>query len=161
MAIRAVPTVSEEIYLQDLSDRVKRLEGEDCPREEQAWVKVRQATEGDQLQVSQRYADSEVVWQADGSAKETRSTNTLEDRMFKAYLVLVDAGNITDKGDNPVFGFSEKGDYPKFKGTWSQFKEKWSVLPPAAASAIELALYKLNPQWDIFGLVSEDEEEGE
>lgn len=157
MAINAVPTISDEIYLRDVSERVKKIEG-DCPKKECAWVKVRQATEGDQLQVSQRYADSEVVWQVDGSAKEKRSSNTLEDRMFKAYLVLTDAGNIFDGGEKPIFEFADRGDYPKFKGTWAQFKNRWSLLPPAAASAIELALYRLNPQWDVFGLVQEDDE---
>lgn len=157
MAINAVPTISDEIYLRDVSERVNQMEG-DCPKKECAWVKVRQATEGDQLQVSQRHADSEVVWQADGSAKERRSSNTLEDRMFKAYLVMVDAGNILDRKGEPVFEFVDKDDYPKFKGTWARFKERWSLLPPAAASAIELSLYKLNPQWDIFGLMQESEE---
>lgn len=159
MAIQAVPTISEEIYLRKLSKRVLELEGEDCPPAEQAWVKVRQATEGDQLQVSQRYAESEVYWQTDGSIKEKRSTNMLDDRMFKAYLVLVDAGNIVDSEGAPLFEFKDSDDFPRFKGTYSKFKERWSQLPPVAATSIEMALYSLNPQW---GRVRErDDEEGE
>jgi len=156
MAIQAVPTISEEIYLQDLTERVKKLEGED-PRKEQAWVKIRQATEGDQLQISARNADSEVVWQADGGAREKRSNNPLEERMFKAYLVLVDAGNIVAPDGKPVFKFSEGDDYPKFDGSWADFKSRWGLIPSVAADAIELAIYKLNPQWDVFGLMTEGE----
>ena len=161
MAIHAVPTISEEIYLQDVSERVKEMEGKNCPKKERAWVKVRQATESDQLQVSQRHADTEVLWMADGSAKEKRSRNVLEDRMFKAYLVMVGTGNIFAMEDKPVFEFADKDDYPKFKGTYSKFQDRWGLLQPAVADAIELAIYKLNPQWDVFGLMSEEDEEGE
>lgn len=161
MTIHAVPTISDEIYLQEISEKVKRLEGSDCPKKDMAWVRVRQATESDQLQVSQRNSGSEVLWLADGSAKEKRDRNVLEDRMFRAYLVLVDVGNIVDKNGDPVFEFAESGDYPKFKGTFSKFQDKWGVLQSSVADAIEMAIYKLNPQWDVFGLMREDDEEGE
>lgn len=161
MAINAVPTMSDEIYLRDVSDRLKKLEGDDCPPAERAWVKVRQATEGDQLQISQRYAESEVHWRPDGSITEKRSSNILDDRMFKAYLVMVDAGNIFDREGDPLFEFKDGGDYPKYAGTYSKFKEHWMLLPPVAAGAIELALYELNPQWGFTTRDTEEDDEGE
>lgn len=158
MAIQAVPTISKELYLRELSDQVEKLEG-DCPKKEQAWVKVRQASEGDQLQISQRSAESDVMWLPDGSAKETRSTNPAEERMFRAYLVLVDTGNITDADEKPLFKFKDTGSYQSFDGSYSDFKEAWAQLPPPAAYAIELATYTLNPQWDWLSRIREEEGE--
>jgi len=154
MAINAVPTISKEIYLQDWSEAVKKMEGEDCPRKEQAWVRVRQATEGDQLQVSQRYEDIEYTYTPDGSTMEKRTSNVLEDRMFKAYLVLVEVANILDKKGKPVFKFKDGPDYPKFDGEYSEFQDRWALLPSVGADAIELAVLSLNRQWDYLGIVA-------
>jgi hypothetical protein len=149
MAIHAVPTISEEIYLQDLSKAVKRMESDD-PRKEQAWVKVRQATEGDELQVSQYRAEaSELLWRQDGNAMEKRTKGMLEERMFRAYLVLIDAANIFDPHGEPLFEFEEGDDYPKFDGNYSKFQDRWGLLHPEVADAIELAMYETNPQWDV------------
>lgn len=162
MAIQAVPTISDEVYLRDMSKLLLDLEGKDCPPSERAWVKVRQATEGDQLQISQRNAESEVMWKPDGDIIERRSSNYLDDRMFRAYLVLVDAGNIFGKDGDPLFEFKDGNDYPKFDGTYSEFKRRWAQLPPVAAGAIELALNELNPQWGLSRSSQKDnDEEGE
>lgn len=162
MAIHAVPTISDEIYLQDVSRSIKKMEGSDCPKEECAWVKVRQATEGDQLQVSQHRAEaSELLWLQDGNAMEKRSKGALEERMFRAYLVLTDAGNLFDAKDNPLFTFKEGDDYPKFDGSYAKFKKCWGQLHPQVADAIELAMYETNPQWDVMRAFLEAQQEGE
>ncbi len=158
MAIHAVPTISDELYLQNVSQTVKRLEGAECPKKEQAWVKVRQATESDELQVSQHRASaSELTWLQDGRAQEKRLKGRLEERMFRAYLVLVDAGNILDAKQKPLFTFKDGQDYPKFDGSYSQFKERWGLLQPEVADAIEMATYEVNPQWNLAAvLLGED-----
>lgn len=161
MAIHAVPTISEEIYLQDLSKAIKKMEKGD-PRKEQAWVRVRQATEGDELQVSQYRAEaSEMLWRRDGNALEKRTKGMLEERMFRAYLVLIDAANIFDLDGKPLFEFKDGDDYPKFKGTYAEFQDRWALLQPEVADAIELAMYETNPQWDTLRALMETQKEGE
>jgi len=159
VAIQAVPTVSAPIYLQDWSKEVAEMEGEDCLRDEQAWVQVRQATEGDQLRISQNYEGVELVHQTDGSTRELRTRNILEDRMFRAFLVLTSAANILDNQGNEIFTFKDGANYPKFSGTYAKFKEQWNLIPPAAADAIELAVLSINRQWDNIGLVDYVREE--
>jgi hypothetical protein len=168
MTIKAVPTVSEPIYLQDWSVAVKELEGEDCPREKQAWVVVRQATEGDHLRASRRDENIEYLHQPDGNTRETVTSNLLDERMFQAYLVLVDAGNILDADDVPIFTFKRGPDYDRFNGGYAEFQNRWGLLPSIAADAIGVAVYTLNPHWDRFRILTqieaakkEAQEEGE
>lgn len=153
MAIQAVPTISAPIYLQDWSKEVGEMEGEDCLRDDQAWVQVRQATEGDQLRISQNYEGVELYHQADGTTRELRTRNILTDRMFRAFLVLTGAANILDPNGNEVFTFKDGPNYPKFDGSYGKFKEQWQLIPPEAADAIELAVLSINRQWDNIGLV--------
>lgn len=161
MTITATPIISEEIYLQDMSDDVKDLEG-DCPRDEQAWVMVRQATESDNLRHEQQVATVELTHEG-GKTYEKRQSNIRQEWAFETFLALHAAGNIEGPDGGPLFEFKDTGPYNRVKGTFEKFKETYGLLPGPVARAIIRAVYTINSDWDWLGISytpEEDEEDG-
>ncbi len=159
MAIKAKPIISEEIYLQDLSEEVKELEG-DCPRDEQAWVMIRQATEADNLRHEREISTVELTHEG-GVTKETRYSSISNDRAFEIYLTLHDAGNITGADGQPLFEFKDTGPYNRVKGTFDKFKDDYGLLPGDVTRAMCKAVYLINPKWDWLGIAHKEREERE
>lgn len=159
MAIKAMPVISEEIYLQDMSEDVKELEG-DCPRDEQAWVMVRQATESDNLRHEQQIATVELVHEG-GKTHEKRRSSIREEWAFESFLTLHAVGNIEGPDGNPLFEFKDMGPYNRVKGTFEKFKQTYGLLPGSVARAIIKAVYTVNPDWDWLGITFEPEDEEE
>jgi len=157
MAIKAKPIISEEIYLQDLSEDVKELEG-DCPRDEQAWVMIRQATEADNLRHEREVSTVELIHDG-GVTKETRFSSISNDRAFEVYLTLHNAGNITGPEGNPLFEFKDTGPYNRVTGTFDRFKENYGLLPGDVARAMSKAVYLINEKWDWLGISHQEREE--
>lgn len=149
MAIKALPIVSQPIYLAELSDEVKEMEG-DCPKDERAWVIVRQATEADNTQRAALRSEVTVRWQKDGTAEEIRDVNLREMWAMEIYLTLCDAGNILDADDKPLFKFVDTGPYGKVKHGFADFKKAYGSLASPVTASIRRAVYKINSDWDWF-----------
>ncbi len=148
MAIRAVATVSPQIYLCDISEKVKELEG-DCKKDERAWVIVRQGTEGDDIALQELRSRSALRWD-DGSPEETRQWNALEARAVASHRTMCDAGNIYGPEDKPLFSFETGKYHSRNKMVFSEFLEAWGSLQPDVVDAVLTAILSLNPQWEWF-----------
>ena len=151
MAIKALPIISKPIYLGELSDEVKEMEGS-CPKDKRAWVIVRQATEADNTQRAALRSEVTVRWQEDGTAEEIRDVNLRELWAMEVYLCLCDAGNILDADDKPLFKFVDTGPYGKVKHGFAEFKEAYGVLASPVTATIRRAVYTLNSDWDWFAV---------
>lgn len=149
MAIKALPIISGPIYLQDLNQEVKQLEGEECPRDEQAWVIVRQATELDNQRRSSLVSKRRVEWNDDGRVEEW-DDNPLEVFATEVYCCLVDAGNIweDDSGTKSLFKFKDGPDYQKLSMGYGDFRKAYGKLPLPVTRAIRAAVLEMNPDWD-------------
>jgi len=149
MAIRAIPTISEPIYLQDISTEVKEMEGHDCPREEQAWVIVRQGTEADNCQRAAMRSKYTLRWQNDGSAEEERDVNQRELWTLEVYMTLCGAGGIfsDEECTKPLFEFEKGKSFDKITLDFAKFKGVYGTLPSIVTTAILRAVYSLNPDW--------------
>lgn len=160
MSIATKPIISEMIYLQDLSKDVKEMEG-DCPRDEQAWVMIRQATESDNLRREQVITKVELFHET-GVTREIRQSTIRNDRAYEAFLTLHAIGNIMGPDGSPLFEFKDTGPYNKVKGTFDKFRGDFGLLPGAVARAIALAVYSINEDWNWMRMApdkGEDEEE--
>lgn len=146
MAIRAVPIISDRIFLREISDEVAKLEG-DCKKDERAWVIVRQATEADNRERSARYSSSTLMWTDDG-VQENRTDNVRERWAHEVFLVLCDAGNILDAKGGPLFKFHKRGDFNAVDGGFQDFLDSYGRLNSVVATAILRAVYSSNPDWD-------------
>jgi len=157
MTIKALPTISDQIYLQDLNEDVKAMEGGDCPRDEQAWVTVRQATESDAQRRASLVAKRRTERSGDKVVEEW-TDNVLEVYATEVYSCLVDCGNILDAKDNPLFEFMDATNYQKVKGGYKKFRASYGDLPLCVTRAMRQAVLQLNPQWDWLTQLTEDEE---
>lgn len=152
MAIRALPVISEPIYLQDLpgdtGKEIKQLEGK-CPRDEQAWVIVRQATESDSLKCSNLVSKRRVEWSDDGRVEEW-DDSPLELYAMQVYCCLADAGNIwADTGNaKPLFRFKDGPDYRMLEMGYGAFRKAYGSLLLPVTRALRAAVLKLNLDWD-------------
>ena len=174
MAIKAMPIVSQQVYLSDLlngvypdtnhgktckgmSKEVAELEG-DCPKDELAWVVVRQATEQDNMRRAGRVAKRTVQWAGD-EVSETRDDNLREQWAYQVWLCLCDTGNISDRDGKPVFQFKDAGKgYTQLDMGFKNFLDAYGSLPSAVTSAMRRAVLNINPDWD---WVMETDESGE
>lgn len=149
MAIKALPIISEPLYLTDLSKQIEEME-KDCPQDERAWVIVRQATEQDNNRRSALRSQVTLRWQDDGTAEEVRDVNMREMWAMEVYLCLCDVGNIFDADDKPLFEFADAGPYRKCKGGFDDFKKAYGSLASPVTAALRQAVYKVNSDWDWF-----------
>ncbi len=148
MSIKALPVLSEPIYLRDISDDVKKLEGK-CSPAERAWVMVRQGTEADNLQRAAMRSQYTLRWQVDGSAEELRDVNQRQLWTMEVYMTLTDAGNLwaDDAEKEPLFEFENKGSYSGTSYDYEEFENRYGLLPSIVTTAILRAVYSLNPDW--------------
>jgi len=147
MAIKTAPVFSGQIYLGDISPEVKELEG-DCDPKERAWVKVRQATEQDNTQISKVQQSDTFIWGNDGSIQQKTPITQGEVRAWEAYYTLTDAGNFFLEGESELFQFVNSGPYQKVAGGYEEFSRRWGTLPPEVTLAISRSIYSVNPSWD-------------
>jgi len=169
MAIKAMPIVSDQVYLSDLlseyptdeggeltpraqvyrvaSDNVAKLEG-DCPKDEMAWVIVRQATEQDNMRRADRVAKRTVSWRGE-DVSETRDDNLREQWAFEVWLCLCDAGNLLTRDSKPLFRFKGSGNgYQQLDMSFKNFLTAYGSLPSAVTTAMRRAVLDTNPDWD-------------
>ena len=145
MAIRTAPILSEQIYLGELSPEVKDIEGE-CDPKDRAWVKVRQATEQDAMQIA-KLTQSPFLYTDDGV--EQKATATSRDiRAMEMYFTLVDAGNFEDANGKELFQFINGESYQKVAGGLQEFIGRYGQLPEQVTAALSRAVYSVNPMWD-------------
>jgi len=150
MKIKMTPTISEPIYLQALSLEIAAMEGE-IPQTEQAWVKVRQATEQDHIARADLMARKEMQF---GSAySEFVEDNPRERMMYEVYWTLYDLGNLVDESGDPLFSTRDKEgrlatNMPANSMPFAQFQEVWGKLERFLTAAIYMAVLKANPDWD-------------
>lgn len=156
MSVKALPIVSGSIYLADLSQEVKKLEG-DCPPDERAFVVVRQATEADTQRISDLYATRTTRWKED-AVEEQRDINPRLEWVWQAFMTLCDAGNILDAQGKPLFKFEDTGPYHKVSGGFNDFRKAHGSLNSAVTEAIRYAVWGINPQWDMRVKVDESGE---
>lgn len=160
MAINAAPIISDKIYLQSVSDDVASIENVQglCPEERRAWVKIRQATEGDVAALSLLSRIGKVTHHADGSTTEEydRDFNPIRAQQFMRTVVGV--GNINGVSDAPLFRFKDGPNYPVLDMTEEQFMAAYNSLPRFVTNAFAAAVVEGNPQW---GVPTKDTSSGE
>lgn len=148
MAIKTAP-IFKTVYLGELDPRVAELEG-DCLQEERAWVKVRQATEADNMEISALTSKQKLTYTKSGATEQEQDFNPREIRAMEVFKCLVDIGNIfaDDEGKVPLFKFESHGSYSKVAGGFQRFKEAYGSLPAVVTAAMLRAVYSVNPGWD-------------
>ena len=147
MAIRTAPILSEQIYLGELSPEVKDIEGE-CDPKDRAWVKVRQATEQDAMQIA-KLTQSPMLWTDDGVEQKASATSH-DIRAMEVYFTLTDAGNFEDVSGKELFQFVNGQAYSKVAGGLQEFIGRYGQLPEQVTVALSRAVYSVNPMWDVF-----------
>jgi hypothetical protein len=118
--------------------------------EQQASVKVRQATVGEQEALAELGAtETRVFDQTTGRMTEIRARyNLLEIRRKQAYLTLVDC-NLSNVDGSPLFPFKIAADgRMRVDLSEADFSKRWGLLPPEWAAKIVEAVFEANPQWN-------------
>jgi hypothetical protein len=157
MALSTVPIVSGQIYLRDLSDTLKALEGK-CKDEHRAWVMIRQATEGDVAAIELVRGKGTVVHGQDGSTTEMYDRDTSHVRKEQFKRTVVGVGNISDAAGSELFKFKAGPNYAVLDMTDDEFSEAYDALPRPVTNAFGLAILESNPQWDLRERVGESGE---
>jgi len=165
MAIKAIPTISSKIFLRNLNDDVRKLEGEDCQEADWAWVIVRQATEEDNMRRADLRKDSVVEWVTEEGSdsvgvKEYRQFNQRKAWALEVYMTLVDAGNLfaDDAGVVPLFEFENAVPTRKLKHTLAEFEKLYGRLPSSVAGSILAAVHSVNLDWALLRLPTNEGE---
>lgn len=157
MALSTVPIVSDKIFLRDVSDTIKKIEG-DCKDEARAWVTIRQATEGDVAAIERVRGKGVVVHGEDGSVSETYDRDTSHVRKEQFKRTVVGVGNISDAAGKELFVFKTGPNYALLDMTDDQFSEAYNDLARPITNAFGLAILQANPQWDLRELKKESGE---
>ncbi len=148
MAIKALPTVSDVIYLQDLVPQIELLEGE-CPNEEKAYVIVRQATEADSMAIDQMSSERRVVW-SENEVQEIRDSRMREVWAMQVFRCMCDAGNIFGPDGEPLCKFSSGKMHARYvEGTFRDFLKSFGAQSPLVTRALRYAAWEMNPDWDL------------
>lgn len=137
MKISRLPTISDPIYLSDISPDFAEMEG-DVQENKRVWVKVKQATEGDNEHRVGALATRRVEW-AGGAATETVDDNVRTQRRVEAHMTIMEVGNLVDEDGGPYF--------KKDMGL-TDFNDAWWALPTVVTDALHTAVLQVNPQWD-------------
>ena len=129
-----------------------------CDESGEAYVKVRQAREGENAERDDMFSTITRVFevpeidgvQVDGNVKLETSQNPTKTRRKEAYLTLASIRGITDEAGNELFRHSGTVDGDMVRGAMSEseFNRVWNRLPPDAVSEIMGYVYELNPTWD-------------
>jgi len=148
MALSTVPIVSDKLYLRDLSDTLKAIEGE-CKDELRAWVMIRQATEGDVAAIERVRGKGKVIHGQDGSTTEMYDRDTSHVRKEQFKRTVIGVGNISDAANKELFKFKAGPNYAVLNMTDDEFSVAYDALPRPVTNAFGLAILKGNPQWDL------------
>jgi hypothetical protein len=121
----------------------------DIDPEQNSYVRVRQATAGDN---AERDADIEGqierVYNPDRATFSVRTLGSaMRLRAKEAYLTL-SGTNLQFEDGRPLFAFQRTGEQMRFAGTFEEFLTRWNLLPQPVADAISRAVYQVNPEWD-------------
>ena len=148
MAIFATPVYSEPRNLADVSKDVSRLEG-DIPELEKVWVRVRQATESDNMEIAAMTSKSRTIF-TQGGTESLQEVNPRDVRAMEVFRTLTDAGNFWSdpEGKIPLFEFETVGKHTRIKGGFQAFRSKYGELPVEVTAAILDVVYEFNPGWD-------------
>lgn len=139
MKIARKPVISDRIYLSDESLEFAAREG-DLPRDEQAWVRIRQAREGDFVARAELMAKREVRY--GGSFSEVIGDNSRERVKYEVFWTLHECKNLVDDDGTPVFG-----DGPTDAMKFQSFEAIWNSLETHVTEAIVLAVWRVNSGW--------------
>ena len=160
MTIKAIATQSDRIFLGDLSDEVKELEGAKCPQDKRAWVTVRQATAGDFRRVSNSGGPRKTQY-LEGVRTDIWNDDWAEAWAMQSYCCLTGAGNIEGPDGKPIFTFESHSDYHKVKMSFDTFLARHDTLAKVVTNAIRKAVWSLNPDWDLLAEDDDDDESTE
>jgi len=131
--------VSGKIYLRDESMEFAVNEGNVKP-EDAAWVRIRQAREGDFVALEEIRAKREIKY--GNSASEIIDANPRECAKYQVWWTLHDCGNLLNEDDDPLFA-----KLPVGAMQFADFDAIWSNLDTCASTAILSAVWKVNPEW--------------
>ena len=148
MTLSTVPIVTEKLYLRDLSDTLKAIEGE-CKDELRAWVTIRQATEGDVAAIERVRGKGQVIHGQDGSTTEMYDRDTSHVRKEQFFRTVTGVGNISDAAGKELCKFKAGPNYAILDMTDDEFSVAYDALPRPVTNAFGLAILKGNPQWDL------------
>lgn len=138
---------SDTLYLRNVSEEWKGIEDARSIQEtERAWVRVSQATTGDNISRGQYTKRREKRLIGDGTGNVAAigyvtDINSHELASFEVWATLLDAGNLVFKG-KPLFAA-----LPARKMQFSEFKTAWDSLPPQVTRAIHAAVLSVNRDW--------------
>lgn len=141
MKISSIPVVSAQLYLADLYEPFKTLEGTNMDPLERVWVTVRQATEGDNEKRADLVAKRHVTLSQDGMS-EQYDDNVRTRMKWEVYWTLDEVGNLVDDDGKPVFRIKPVREmaFPDFEKVWHRFDSR-------LANAIHKAVRITNPDW--------------
>ena len=147
MSIKAMPLISEPLYLQDVELTIKLMEREgeqECPRDLQAYIIVRQPTEGDMMRLNELTSEDTIEYSADGSVRTKQEPRDQRDA-WRVFLCMAGAGNLlAAEGDAPLFLFDSTGSYPRVKGEFDDFMKAWRTLPDVVSNTITYLVNSAN-----------------
>jgi hypothetical protein len=139
MDLSAIPGCSEEVYLQDYSEEIRKAE-EGVPREEQLAVTVNYVNEGDRIKHAAMKARRETHVMPD-RVIEITVDNDRERVEMEVYLTLNYVRNLKSNGKE-VFQA-----VPVSLMGRERFSEIWRSLPPMITDAVYSAVLLRNPEW--------------
>ncbi len=147
MDLKTFPAESGKIFLADEYEPFAKLEGEDTPIDERAWVIVRQATQADNIRRNDLFLKRETKYSAgsDGmidSISRVYNENPLRRQMEEVRLTLKEVGNL-NVDSKPYFT-----KLPARDMTQAEFEKLWGGIPdPRIADAIHACVLKINQDW--------------
>jgi len=159
MALKALPTQSDKLFLQNLVPELGPMEG-DCGEDNKAWASARQSTEADQRRVSQIYS-ARTFRYLGPITEETTDANALDEWALHVFLCLTDAGNLLNADGDPLFRFKRGDNYGVLDMTFAEFQTAFGALHPLITRALRYAVWEINPLWDLRAVPEKKEEEKE
>jgi hypothetical protein len=143
MDITSLQTVSEKIYLREISNDFALLEG-NVKKKDWAWVTVRVADVGDNIRRAELLGRRDVKYlDATGTAAvaETIFDNPETRAKMEVWYTLEEFGNLT-LNKNPLFPIT-----PVRGMLLADFEKIWHALPIDVATAIYAAVLSVNRAW--------------
>lgn len=111
----------------------------------ETWVRVKQATTGDNYVRSGLWANAALEWDDahQGKVKQYTQVSAAEIVAVEVRLALLES-NIEDENGKPLFPALRPGERRDIRS----FEAAWSKLPLGWADEIYEAVLAVNPQWD-------------
>ena len=143
MDLTSLPTVSDRIYLSDVSGDFSLLENE-TDIEKRAWVRVRIANEADNIRRAELLGRRDVKYlepNTNTTFAETIFDNPRTRAKMETYWTLEDVGNLV-MNNQSLFPITPVRAMPLV-----DFENIWHVLPIDVATAIYAAVLYANRAW--------------